>query len=948
MNDHERLTPHTYEDYEIIDDITTGAFGRVYVVRLKALSNKLWIMKRLRYLKDKDKQIADQEVEMLKLAGSKYTVKYVESFKFDVDLCIVMEYCEGGNLRELIKKMETQSVKQRKEQCYNIFYQVLMVLKHLHSLRIVHRDLKPENIFLDQDGNAKTGDFGLALMIQSRSEVNAAGTQNYQPPEAIDFNQMTEASDIWALGVIVVEMITGVHPFQGRTQDETVQNIKYGRFNALPDYVKGELKEILISMISSDPVKRPSAEELLDSDLMQLLAKIEKKEEKEHEVEKEKIKSEEELKKLNELIKQIRLPDEFLKKLREDLMKPLEGTEIQKKEALQQLENNCKFLSLALNDRKDDDGRKRVIKSGVIEGFINVFENYELNSITRTFSNTFFDLTFNSTDEVKLLIYNKKPYPGLIRLLEHKKNKVIEDAIKSIFHILHSGAITTSESDPHPHYETIQENDGIKKIFALFQKNGSKYSRDRSALCIGYIFKAREIADPIMRQEIINHLKILLNDSYAWVKERTKIALKYLAQNNTNHSEILNEQELKRIEQDLKQPIEGTQEQQKNSTQRQETDLLLLSSVLEDREDDELRKRIISSGIIESLLIIFTTRDLNSITQTYSCAFIYLTHPSSVEIKLLLLQKKPYPGLFRLIEHTNLNVASDAIISIFNIQLSGSNTTPESDPHPHYESLQESDGIMKIFALFQKNKSKYSRNRSALCIGFLFRAREITDPIMRQEIINHLNSLLSVSDAWVKENAKVALKYLAQNEANRSEILNETVLKKIEQDLKQPIEGTQEQRKSIHQRQETALLLLSSVLEGRNDNDLRKRIISSGIVESLLLIFITRDINSITRTYLLAFFDLTTPSSDEIRLLIYNKKPFPGLIRLLEHTDYLIASDAIISILFILNSGSNTIKESDPHPHYETIQENDGIKKIFALFQKNGSKYSRDRSALCI
>jgi serine/threonine protein kinase len=52
---------------------------------------------------------------MLKLAGSKYTVKYVESFTFDVDLCIVMEYCEGGNLRELIKKMETQSVKQRKE-----------------------------------------------------------------------------------------------------------------------------------------------------------------------------------------------------------------------------------------------------------------------------------------------------------------------------------------------------------------------------------------------------------------------------------------------------------------------------------------------------------------------------------------------------------------------------------------------------------------------------------------------------------------------------------------------------------------------------------------------------------------------------------------------------------------------------------------------------------------
>ncbi|KAA6385445.1 MAG: putative NEK/NEK2 protein kinase, partial [Streblomastix strix] len=456
MNDHERLTPHTYEDYEIIDDLTTGAFGRVYVVRLKALPNKLWIMKRLRYLKDKDKQIADQEVEMLKLAGSKYTVKYVESFTFDVDLCIVMEYCEGGNLRELIKKMETQSVKQRKEQCYNIFYQVLMVLKHLHSLRIVHRDLKPENIFLDQDGNAKTGDFGLALMIQSRSEVNAAGTQNYQSPEAINFNQMTEASDIWALGVIVVEMITGVHPFQGRTQDETVQNIKNGRFKALPDYVKGELKEMLISMINSDPAKRPSAEELLDSDLMQLLAKIEKKEEKQHEVEQEKIKSEEELKKLNEQIKWMKLPDDLLKKLGEDLKKPLQGTEVQKEEALQLLENDCQFLLQALNERKDDDGRKRVILSGIIEGFINVFENYDLNLITRTFSSTFFYLTNNSSDEVKLLIYNKKPFLGLIRLLEHTDILVAGDSISSIFKIQLSGSNTTKESDPHPHFESIQ------------------------------------------------------------------------------------------------------------------------------------------------------------------------------------------------------------------------------------------------------------------------------------------------------------------------------------------------------------------------------------------------------------------------------------------------------------------------------------------------------------
>ncbi|KAA6352982.1 MAG: hypothetical protein EZS28_051491, partial [Streblomastix strix] len=254
------------------------------------------------------------------------------------------------------------------------------------------------------------------------------------------------------------------------------------------------------------------------------------------------------------------------------------------------------------------------------------------------------------------------------------------------------------------------------------------------------------------------------------------------------------------------------------------------------------------------------------------------------------------------------------------IQLSGSNTTKESDPHPHFESIQVYDGIKKIFALFQKNKSKYSRDRSALCIGYLFKAREITDPIMKQVIINHLKSLLNDSDAWVKERAKNALKYLSQNAANRSEILNELEFKRIKQDLKYLIEGTLEQQKEILQEQENDLHFLSLILEGQDDDELLNRIISSGIVESLLLIFFNRDLNSISRAYSLAFFDITNNSSNEIKLLIYNKKPYPGLIRLLEHTDILVAGDAIISIFNIQLSGSNTTKESDPHPHFESIQ----------------------------
>ncbi|KAA6396727.1 MAG: putative NEK/NEK2 protein kinase, partial [Streblomastix strix] len=847
---------YKYEDFKIIDSLKTGAFGRIYLVEHKT-NKEQFIMKRLSYVSEKEKKMADEEIEMLKLAQSRYTVELITGFLHDVDICILQEYCQGGNLRDLIVKMKTWTVDDKTNKCYSIFFQVLMSLKHLHSLKIVHRDLKPENIFMDKDGNAKTGDFGLALKMASKSKVSAAGTQNYQPPEVHTQNQMTEASDIWALGVIVVEMITSVHPFQGQTLDETIENIKNGRFKLLPDYVQSELKAMIINMINVDHIKRPTAEELLESNLMQLIAKIENEKE-----EREKMK-------LMQQLQQINLSNATLQQIGTDLKKPL--------------------VELV-----DETIRKRMIDAGIVEGLIFTFENHELNLITRTHSLAFFWLVNATTDKIKLLIYNKNPYPGLIHLLEHSDDKIANDAIISIFLLLETGTNTNQDNEHHPHFESIQACDGINKIFALFQKNVRKYSRDRSALCIGFLFRAREIADPIMRQEIISHLKSLLSDSDAWVKERAKDALKYLAQNESNRSEILSEQELKRIEQDLKKPCNGTEEQQKNITQRQENDLLFLSSILEGRNEIELRKRIISSGIVESLLIIFTNRSYLLITRIYSETFFNLTSNSSDEIKFLIYNKKPYPGLFCLLEHPNVEIASDAIASIFLLLESGSNTTPYNDPHPHYEIIQAFNKINNIFYLFQKNVSKYIIDRAALCIGYIFKARRIADPLIRQETISHLKSLLSDSDDWLKNRAEAALKYLYWNNGNRSEILNETELKNIDKDLKLQIEGTEKQQRSILQKQENDLLLIQIILKDCIDNFLRQRIIASGIIESLLLIFTSRDLNLITRTYSSAFFDLTYNSSDEVKNRIYSKNPYPGLIRLLEHPDEQVVSDAII------------------------------------------------------
>ncbi|KAA6355347.1 MAG: putative ribosomal protein S6 kinase, 90kDa, polypeptide 2, partial [Streblomastix strix] len=157
----------------------------------------------------------------------------------------------GGSLRELIDKdLKKMSDKDRKMKGYSFGYQVLMGTDVLHSQGIIHRDLKPENILLDKYGNIKIADFGLAQKLASKQQLHSAGTLNYAPPEAAEQNKMMAESDVWSIGVIIIEVITGEHPFKGQSQEETINNIKTSKFKPLPNYIQGEFRTMLEAMIS--------------------------------------------------------------------------------------------------------------------------------------------------------------------------------------------------------------------------------------------------------------------------------------------------------------------------------------------------------------------------------------------------------------------------------------------------------------------------------------------------------------------------------------------------------------------------------------------------------------------------------------------------------------------------------------------------------------------------
>lgn len=188
---------------------------------------------------------------------------------------IVMEFLTGTDLRGAIDKGMLGDLRQK----INVALQAARALGYVHTRNIIHRDIKPENLHIDESGRVRLMDFGIAKSqnFNLTREGFAIGTPYYMAPEQVMGKPVTPAADIYAFGIVLYELLTGLKPVTGETVESLFYLILHQQLNMEPLQQSGapaELVSLVQRCASKKPEERPSNFESVIADLEQILTKL--------------------------------------------------------------------------------------------------------------------------------------------------------------------------------------------------------------------------------------------------------------------------------------------------------------------------------------------------------------------------------------------------------------------------------------------------------------------------------------------------------------------------------------------------------------------------------------------------------------------------------------------------------------------------------------------------
>lgn len=257
-----RKTP--LKDYTIGSTIGTGAYGTVKYGIQKSTQKRvaIKIYNKSKFSEKNQEKTIQNEIKILSKIDYPNIVKLYHTIDTPKSIYIILEYISGGSLNTLLKRKTNRRLEEL--EASKIFEKLLLTLDHLHSKNITHRDIKLENTLIDQNGNVKVIDFGFATCFSNDKKTKLfCGTPNYMAPEIVGKKEYYGPPvDIWAAGVLLFVLLTGIFPFRANNDKELYKKIISGYY-VVPEYVSNKAQSLIGKMINLDPDKRPTAGELL-------------------------------------------------------------------------------------------------------------------------------------------------------------------------------------------------------------------------------------------------------------------------------------------------------------------------------------------------------------------------------------------------------------------------------------------------------------------------------------------------------------------------------------------------------------------------------------------------------------------------------------------------------------------------------------------------------------
>ena len=252
-------------DFTILKELGAGSYGRVILVQHKITQAKYAIkcIDKRNKVNIEEKPYFRREIEIMYRVHHPNVVKLFGHFEDNKYCYFIMEYIPGGNVYNLVPKNGFRTVPI--QTIASIMKDVISAVYFLHHMSppIIHRDIKPENVVLDQNMKAKLTDFGWSNYMQGdMKRTTVCGTPVYLAPEIINNRGHDEKVDIWCIGVLLFELLTGISPFQGFD----VQSIKYNinRLNiAWQKNMDRDAVDLIKRILKYNPEERISLENML-------------------------------------------------------------------------------------------------------------------------------------------------------------------------------------------------------------------------------------------------------------------------------------------------------------------------------------------------------------------------------------------------------------------------------------------------------------------------------------------------------------------------------------------------------------------------------------------------------------------------------------------------------------------------------------------------------------